>query len=89
MPCIENVLTASVGGSYRITPELKGGLFLDYRESALGGDDSIQELTAMLSRKVSENWRLQACVMTGLTDTSLDWGAGVQIKRNFRAFRDH
>jgi hypothetical protein len=85
----ENVLTASVGGSYRITPELKGGLFLDYRESALGGDDSIQELTAMLSRKVSENWRLQAYVMTGLTDTSLDWGAGVQIKRNFRAFRDH
>ena len=83
----ENVLMASVGGSYRITPELKGGLFYDYRESALG-DDSIQELSAMLSRKVSENWRLQAYVMTGLTDTSLGWGAGVQIKRNFRTFRD-
>jgi len=83
-----NVLTASAGGTYKFTPMLKGGLFLDYRESAISGNDSIQELSAFLSRKVSENWRLQVYVMTGFTDSSVDWGGGIQVKRALYDRRD-
>ena len=85
---LNNVLTASAGGTYKFTPKLRGGLFLDYGESAISGNDSIQELSAFLSHKVSENWRLQAYVMTGFTDSSLDWGSGIQIKRVLPNRRD-
>jgi hypothetical protein len=83
-----NVLTASAGGTYKFTPKLKGGLFLDYRESAIDSSNSIRELSAFLSHRVSEYWRLQAYVMTGFTDSSLDWGCGIQIKRVLPNRRD-
>lgn len=84
----DNVLTASVGGTYRFTPKVRGGLFFDYRESSISGNDSIQELSAFISRPVSEHWRLQAYVITGLTDNSLDWGAGFRVKRALYDRRD-
>ena len=80
----DNVLTASVGGIYSFTPQLRGGLFLDYRESAISDNDSIQELSVFLSRRVSDDWRYQVYVMTGFTDSSLDWGGGIQVKRVLR-----
>lgn len=83
-----NVMTASAGGTYKFTPKLRGGLFLDYRESAIDGSESIRELSAFLSHRASENWRLQAYVMTGFSDSSLDWGCGIQIKRILHNRRD-
>jgi len=76
----DNVLTASVGGTYRFSPNVRGGLFFDYRESSISENESIQELSAFLSRPVSDRWRLQVYVITGLTDNSLDWGGGFRVK---------
>ena len=73
---------ASVGSIYKFTPEVNGGLFFDYRESAINGNDSIQELTAFVSRRMTDDWRLQLYVLTGFTDSSPDWGGGIQIKRS-------
>ena len=84
----ENVVTGSIGGMYKFSPALKGGLFFDYREPTISGNESIQELSALLSTRVGENWRLQVYVMAGLTDTSLDWGTGIQMKRYLAARRD-
>ena len=78
---LDNVLMASVGGTYRFSPGVKGGVFFDYRESAISGSDSIQELTGFVSRRIAESWRLQVFVLTGFTDSSPDWGGGFQIKR--------
>jgi hypothetical protein len=78
---LDNVLMASVGGTYRFSPDVKGGLIFDYRESAISGSDSVQELTGFVSRRISEDWRLQVFVLTGFTDSSPDWGGGFQIKR--------
>lgn len=77
----ENVLMASLGGTYKFTPDVNAGLFFDYRESAIEGSDSIQELSAFVSRRVNEDWRIQVYALSGLTDSSPDWGAGLQIKR--------
>lgn len=79
---LDNVLMASLGGTYKFTPEVNGGLFFDYRESAISGSDSVQELTAFVSRRITDEWRLQVYALTGFTDSSPDWGGGVQIKRN-------
>ena len=78
---LEDVLMASVGSTYKFTPDVNGGLFYDYRESAITGGDSIQELTAFVSRRVTEDWRLQVYALTGFSDSSPDWGAGVTMKR--------
>lgn len=78
---LDNVLMASVGGTYRFSPDVKGGLIFDYRESAISGSESIQELSGFVSRRISESWRLQVFVLTGFTDSSPDWGGGFQIKR--------
>lgn len=78
---LDNVLMASVGSVYKFTPEVNGGLFFDYRESAISDTDSIQELTAFVSRRITDYWRLQLYALTGFTDSSPDWGGGIQIKR--------
>ena len=76
---LNDVFMASLGGTYKFTPNVNGGLFFDYRESSVSGSDSIQELSAFVSRRVSENWRLQVYGLTGFTDSSPDWGGGVRL----------
>ena len=78
---LNNVLIASLGGTYKFTPDVNAGVFFDYRESAISGSDSIQELSGFVSRRLSEDWRIQVYALTGFTDSSPDWGAGLQIKR--------
>ena len=78
---LNDVFMASLGGTYRFTPDVNAGLFFDYRESSISGSDSVQELSAFVSRRVSENWRLQVYGLTGFTDSSPDWGGGLQLKR--------
>jgi hypothetical protein len=78
---LENVLMASLGGTYRFTTDVSGGLFFDYRESAISGNDSVQELSLFVSRRVGDQWRLHVYGLTGFTNTSPDWGGGIQIKR--------
>jgi len=77
----DNVLLASLGGTYKFTPDVRAGLFIDYRESALSGSDSIQELSGFVSRRLGDDWKLQFYALTGFTDSSPDWGAGLRIKR--------
>lgn len=79
-----DVLMATVGATYWFTPDVNTGLFFDYRESAISGNDPIQELSAFVSPRISENWRLHVYMSTGFTDSSADWGAGVQVKRILR-----
>ena len=78
---LNDVFVASLGGTYKFTPDVNGGLFFDYRESSISGGDTVQELSAFVSRRVNENWRLQVYGLTGFTDSSPDWGGGIRIKR--------
>jgi hypothetical protein len=78
---LRNVLMASVGGTYKFAGNVNGGLFYDYSESAISGNDALREVTGLISHRISDDWRLQVYAMTGLTDSSPDWGAGVTVKR--------
>lgn len=78
---LNDVFMASLGASYRFTSNVNGGLYFDFRESSIDGNDSIQELSVFVSRRVSENWRLHLYGLTGFTDSSPDWAGGVQVKR--------
>lgn len=81
---LDDVFMASLGGTYKFTPDVNGGLFFDYRESSISGNDSVQELSVFVSRRHSENWRLYVYALAGFTDSSPDWGGGIKIKRAMR-----
>jgi hypothetical protein len=78
---LDNVLVAAAGVTFKVTPDVRTGLVFDFRESAISGGDSVRELTGFVSRRVAENWRMQGFVLAGFSDSSPDWGAGLQIKR--------
>ena len=77
---IDNTWFVSMGGIYRFSTATSGGLFLDYRQSSVPGFESIRELTGSLSRDLDGPWRVQGYVVRGLSDTSLDWGAGLSVR---------
>lgn len=78
---LENSALASLGGIYKLNDRTRSGLIYDYRESAFSDGDSIQELTAFVSRKVSNDWRVQIYALTGFSDSSPDWGGGILLKK--------
>jgi hypothetical protein len=81
---IEDGWLASVGGLYRFSTRTQGSVWLDYRESSVPGGESIREATASLSRDLDDHWRVQAYLVRGLSDASLDWGAGFSVRRVFK-----
>lgn len=81
---LDDVVTASLGGIYKFTPHVRGGLVFDYRESAISGNDAVQELTGFVSRRINENWQLQFYALAGFSDSSPDMGVGFLMKRELR-----
>ena len=83
---LDDSLLASAGGIYKFNGDTRAGMFFDYRESSIGADPT-QELSVFLSNRISADWRLQAFVFRGFTDSGADWGAGLQVKRYLPSLR--
>lgn len=77
---LDDAFLASAGGIYKFSDDTRAGMFFDYRESSIGAD-AAQELSLFVSNRVSEDWKLQAYVFKGFSDSSADWGGGIQVKR--------
>ncbi len=80
---LENTFFGSVGGLYQFSPQTRGGLIFDYRESSFASNASIQELTGFVSRRINDDWRVQLYALTGFSDSSPDFGGGLRINRAF------
>ena len=78
---LDDAFLASAGGIYKFSDDTRAGMFFDYRESSIGAD-AAQELSLFVSNRVGVDWKLQAYVFKGFTDSSADWGGGFQVKRN-------
>ena len=76
---LKDVFLGSVGGVYSMTEKSRFGLIYDYRESALVGGDAVSELSAFLSRRLTDSWQIQFYAFTGFSDSSADWGAGILV----------
>jgi hypothetical protein len=77
---LDDAFLASAGGIYKFSDDTRAGMFFDYRESSIGAD-AAQELSLFVSNRVSADWKLQAYVFKGFSDSSADWGGGIQVKR--------
>lgn len=80
---LENALFVSIGGTYAVASSTRLGLFYDFREASLPGSDDIQELSATVSQRVSEDWRVSGYLIAGFSDSSPDWGAGMSVSHAF------
>ena len=78
---LDNSWFAGFGGLYRLNAKTNAGIFADYRESSIPGSDSIREVTLQLTRQLDGGSRVQIYLVRGLSDTTLDWGAGLSIRR--------
>ena len=79
---LENVFLGSIGGVFAANDKARYGLIYDYRESALPDGDAVSEVSAFLSRALSDTWRLQFYAFTGFSDSSPDWGGGILVSVN-------
>ena len=74
---LNDVVMASIGDTYRMSPATGIGLTFDYRESAIPENASNQELTGFVSRRICDYWRVHLYAFTGFTDSSADLGVAV------------
>lgn len=76
---LKNVFLGSLGGVYSMTENSRIGLIYDYRESALVDGDAVSELSAFLSKRLTDSLQIEFYAFTGFSDSSADWGAGILI----------
>lgn len=80
---LENAWFAYVGGLRSFSPRTQGGVFFDYREASIAGNEAVQELSAFIARRTAGRWGFQVYLLMGLSDTSPDWGGGISTGARF------
>jgi hypothetical protein len=80
---LEDVWFAYIGGLHSFSPRTRGGIFFDYREASIAGNEAVQELSAFIARRTSGRWGVQVYLLKGLSDTSPDWGGGFSVGTRF------
>lgn len=73
---LEDGLLVSVGGQWRLNDATWTGLYYDYREAAIVGDESLRELSLHVTRARDDDHDFRFFVYKGLSDAAADWGAG-------------
>ena len=80
---LHNVWFGSVGAAYKFNKETSGGLVLDLREPSTSTGAAMREVTAYVTHKLGERYKLQGYALKGFTDASPDWGMGAMISAGF------
>ena len=80
---LDNVLSASLGASYKLDERDSAGLSLDGRQRVVPGGAPQRELTGFFIRKLDRFWKAQLYALVGLADGSPDWGFGLSAARPF------
>lgn len=84
---LDNALLGSVGGTYAAPGSALLGLYYDFRESSLPGRNDVEEVSGFASFRLSSAWRLELYAFTGLTDSSADFGGGLNISTDLSQLR--
>jgi hypothetical protein len=74
-----NRLYASLGLDMRLKPTLSVGLVGDFKEASLNTTDDILEAVGYLNMKLAKEWSMNIYGVSGFTDSSVDYGIGVQL----------
>lgn len=80
---LRNVVYGSIGGGFKPTGDTTVGLSYDYSQAARSGGTAPQEVSLYASQRVTKNIKLNGYLFKGLSDSSPDWGAGVNVGYTF------
>jgi len=78
-----NPVFASIGLSWRVTPEVSIGLFHDWRQRLRPRGSEVSESTLFLSYRLQPEWRLQVYAVKGFVEASPDVAGGMMLSRLF------
>lgn len=78
-----NVWSSSLGLSYRINQKLSAGVLGDIRQATSKSSEPLREVTAFSAYKFNENYKMQAYLAQGYSDSSADFACGLMLKRSF------
>lgn len=79
---VDSVLNGNVGFSRKFGNN-SAGLVYDYRQPTSEDADDRSEITGFFSFPASDTSRVQLYALTGLTEGSPDWGAGLNFTAGF------
>ena len=80
---LHSVWGGSLGGSYRIDERDSAGLTYDARRRASPASSPQRELTAFYARWLDRAWKAQVYALSGFSNGSPDWGAGLSLAYSF------
>jgi hypothetical protein len=80
---LDDVWFLSGGLAFRVSDSRRGGVFVDWRQSAVDGADDPAELSGFLGTRLDDRTDITAYVLAGLSDSSPDWGCGLNLSRQF------
>ena len=80
---LENAFFAATGGTWSVSDRARLGIFYDYQEASVPGNDAMQDLSATFSSRPGEDWWLAGYVTAGFSDSSPDWGVGISFTAGF------
>jgi hypothetical protein len=80
---LRNGFYGSAGATYALDVRTSVGAAFDLRERTTAGGDGAAEVSAFLTHRVDNTWRVQAYVVGGLSDASPDFGIGGIVSYSF------
>jgi hypothetical protein len=80
---LEDVFFAAAGATCAVSDRSRLGIFYDYQEASVPGNDAMQDLSATFSSRPGENWWLSGYATAGFSDSSPDWGGGISFSASF------
>lgn len=76
---LNNIVYGSLGASYKLDQETNGGLMLRFGQASTTTGSSRMEAILFASRNLDKNWKTQAYLLKGFTNSVPDFGAGATI----------
>lgn len=80
---LKNVYYGSVGGVYRVSTAASAGVAYDFRPAITPGGGEISEVTAFITQRMTDAWKLQPYAVLGFGKASPDWGVGAQLAYSY------
>lgn len=79
----DDIFYGAIGYSMPINPQWRMRAEFYAEQAAASGADPVQEVTVAFLKPLSKTQSLKLYVLTGLTDSSPDWGAGAMVSTAF------
>lgn len=80
---LKNVWFGGIGGAWRFSSATSGGVLWDARQPTRAGAEGARDVTAYLTHKWSDNFKIQAYTYHGYSNASADFGGGAMLTLSF------